>query len=76
MADSTPILAALPCPECAGRGCRWCAHSGRWPDPTVGAVRSVAALFRRVGRERSAAQLSRAADLAESASNVVDFPGH
>ena len=43
MADSTPILAPLPRPECAGRGCRWCAHSGRWPDPTVGAVRRSAA---------------------------------
>ena len=69
------MLAGLSCPECAGRGCRWCEHSGRWPDPTVGAVRSVATLFRRVGREERAAQLSRAADVGERASNVVDFPG-
>ena len=65
---------SIPCPECAGRGCRWCKHSGRWPDPTVGAVQSVAALFRRVGRERRAATLDAAADRAERPSNVVDFP--
>lgn len=75
MADSTPIREALPCPECAGRGCRWCGHTGRWPEPTAGAARSVARLFRKLGREDRAAQLSDAADRAERASNVIDFPG-
>ena len=53
----------VTCPDCNGRGCRWCAHSGHWQDPRPGDLRSVARLLRAVGKKpRLVAEYETAAD--------------
>jgi hypothetical protein len=60
-----------PCPDCRGRGCRWCDQTGVWRDATAESCRSVADLFAAAAAHSSppdAEQLQGRSDLYADAS--------
>ena len=53
------------CPDCRGRGCKWCDHTGRWLDVTAASAAAVARVLAAAGdRARSAEYREAAAALA------------